>query len=61
MEKKNKHRWSPVPGWFRKWQCIHCFAVKQWDVGFKRIMYYDGKGNGPFYRTPSCTFNPKNL
>lgn len=54
MKKKIRHSWSAVPGWFRKWQCWKCNAVKQWDKDFKCIVYYEGNGNGPFYKTPSC-------
>jgi hypothetical protein len=49
-----KHKWFEVPGWFRKYQCPDCNAVKQWDSSFGRIVYYSGTGIGPLFWAPKC-------
>lgn len=54
MEKKTRHSWSTVPGWFKKWQCSKCNAVKQWEKGWGKVMFYNSRGSGPFFATPKC-------
>jgi hypothetical protein len=52
--KKPRHSWKEIVELFRTSICTICDATKKWDSNFQRIVYYDGRGVGPFYKTPPC-------
>lgn len=50
---RKKHSWDPQDG-FRTDKCHHCGAIRKWDVNFQKIVYYNSRGQGPFFWAPAC-------
>ena len=50
---RKKHEWDPQDG-FRIDKCKLCEGTRKWDAGFQRIVYYNSRGEGPFFWAPAC-------
>jgi hypothetical protein len=51
MERINKHKWIPQPG-FRTWRCAYCKCERYWDKVWQKIIFV--KFGKTYFTTPEC-------